>query len=137
MQGNNVIALVGRVGADPEIRQVGDKSVTNLNLAVNRSTKDQSGNYITDWFNCEFWGRTGETVVSIVSKGSLISVVGSIQIQKWQDQSGNNRSKPVVSGRGFQILSKKENNSQSSYSPSNNSSNDFMSDFDDMEQPPF
>ncbi|MBC7473505.1 MAG: single-stranded DNA-binding protein [Candidatus Sericytochromatia bacterium] len=106
-QANNVMMIVGRVGADPEMKYIdSNKVVAKFNVAVNRPTKDAEGNYITDWFPCEFWGKQAETASEYVKKGGLISVVGSGRIEKWES-NGEKKSRYVVVGDNFQLLSPK------------------------------
>lgn len=104
-QANNVMMIVGRVGADPEMKYLdSNRSVTKFNVAVNRPTKDSEGNYITDWFPCEFWGKQAETAAEYIKKGTLLSVVGSGKIEKWES-NGEKRSRFVIQGDNFQLLS--------------------------------
>jgi len=148
IQANNVITVVGRVGADPEMKYIdSNKVVAKFNVAVNRSTKDSEGNYLTDWFSCEFWGKQAEIAGEYVKKGTLVSVVGSGRIDKWEDKtSGEKRSRFFIMGDAFQLLSSK-NHSMSggggspvaASSGSSKSKSAAADDFMDLEDdiPPF
>lgn len=139
-QGNNVMMIAGRVGSDPEVRQVNDKTVAKFNVAVNRTTKDKEGNYVTDWFPCEFWGKQAEVAEQYVKKGTMISVVGSGRIEKWE-QNGEKKSRFLINGDAFQLLSSKGENT-GDYAPATSSKpkaqpvDDFMG-VDDDDIPPF
>jgi single-strand DNA-binding protein len=39
----NQVNLIGNVGQDPEVRQVGDSSVVNFSIATSERYKDKSG----------------------------------------------------------------------------------------------
>lgn len=90
----NKVALIGHVGADPEIRQTGSgTAVCELRLATNETWKDQSGapQTRTEWHRVIAWGRTAENVGRYVKKGSLIYVEGRLQTREWQDKEGQRR----------------------------------------------
>lgn len=143
-QGNNVIMIVGRVGNDPEVKLIGsDKKVARFNLAVNRPIKDAEGNYITDWFPCEFWNKQAETAENFIKKGTMVSVVGSARIDSWEDKdSREKKTRFLINGDSFQLLSPKGENS-GSFAPASSGAakskpqpaDDFMDIDDDI--PPF
>lgn len=115
-QANNVIMIVGRVGADPDMKYLdSNRSVTKFNVAVNRPIKDAEGNYLTDWFPCEFWGKQAETAAEYIKKGTLVSVVGSGKIEKWES-NGEKKSRFVIHGDNFQLLSAKGSEGSDSHS---------------------
>jgi len=141
-QGNNVIMIVGRVGNDPEMKYIdSNKVVSKFNLAVNRTTKDSEGNYVTDWFPCEFWGKQAETAGEYVKKGTMLSVVGSGRIEKWES-NGEKKSRFLIHGDSFQLLSPKSEsggggsyNAPAAQKPKAAPADDFMEIDDDI--PPF
>ena len=88
----NKIILMGRLTKDPELRGAGNGAkVCKLSIAVNRTWKDkQSGekNEETDFFDCDVWGSTGETVGKYFRKGDMILVEGEARNNNWTDNSG-------------------------------------------------
>ena len=74
----NVVALNGRLTKDPVIKIVGEKSVVNFTLAVNRNYKNKAGEVEADFIQCQAWDRPADFIGSYVKKGNLVSVVGSI-----------------------------------------------------------
>lgn len=91
----NRVTLMGRVGADPEIRtfQSGEK-VANMRLATSERWKDkQTGEKkeATEWHTVAVFGPVAEVVEKYVHKGDQILVEGKLQTRKWQDQSGQDR----------------------------------------------
>jgi single-strand DNA-binding protein len=109
----NIITLVGRAGRDPEIKYFDSgKVVCNFAIAVNRLKKDE-----TDWFDLEIWGKTAEVAATYVKKGSLIGIIGSLNIESWDDKnSGARRSKPIIRVDKLDLLgSKKDNENQGGY----------------------
>lgn len=89
----NVIAIMGRLARDPELRQTTTgKNVASFTLAVDRGRKDENGQNQTDWLNVVAWEKTAEFVCRYFSKGNLIAVTGCLQTRSYQDKNGNNRT---------------------------------------------
>ena len=87
------ITVAGRVGRDPEIRytQAGEP-VTSWSMAVTESwTKGGQKQERTTWFNVTAFGKTAQIARDYVKKGSLVLVVGRIQVDEWTDKDGNQR----------------------------------------------
>lgn len=137
MRADNVICITGRTSADPDMKYItADRVVASFNVAVNRA-KDSSGNEVTDWFKCEFWGKQAEIAGEYVKKGTLISVVGACHIEKWEKE-GVKRSTVKIKGDSFKLLSSKNDNTNES--PTTNKyekSNSKIDDFEDDDIPPF
>ncbi|NJL48086.1 MAG: single-stranded DNA-binding protein [Leptolyngbyaceae cyanobacterium SM2_5_2] len=105
----NVVTLVGRVGADPDVKYFESGSVLcNLTLAVKRrSSRDDK----PDWFNLELWGKNAEVAANYVRKGSLIGISGALKLDQWQDRAtGANRSKPVIRVDRLELLGSRRDN---------------------------
>ena len=88
----NKVLLIGRLGADPEIKQmVNGKSVARLSLATSQSWKDKSSGERkekTEWHRVVIFN---EGLVSIVQqylkKGANIYIEGALTTRKWKDES--------------------------------------------------
>lgn len=94
----NKIILMGRLGADPELRSTqGGVSVTTFPLAVDRDFKDkQTGERATDWIDVVVWRATAEFVAKNFSKGRVAVVEGRMQNRDWTDKEGNKRRSTEV-----------------------------------------
>lgn len=106
MSANNQVVIIGRAGnnVSEDVRHLQSGSmVAQVRLAVNRPTKDEMGNSVTDWLTCEFWNKQAETLAQFVQKGDLISVAGSIRVDSWE-QDGSKRQKYFIRGENFQML---------------------------------
>ena len=91
----NQVNLLGRVGADPELR--GTKkgiAVVQLRLATDRYAKNGAAE--TDWHSVVCWGKTAEAVARYVGTGDRVHVAGRLQQHNWQTDSGERRSKVEV-----------------------------------------
>lgn len=94
----NQVILMGNLTRDPETRQTpSGQSVTSFSLALNRSYKDQSGEWqeATDYIDVVAWGPLGERVAQYVTKGRRVLVQGRLQSRAWE-QDGQKRSKVEV-----------------------------------------
>ena len=107
--GLNVVNLVGRAGAAPDITHFQSGSVLcKLPLAVNRRSRNSDQ---PDWFNLEIWGRTAEIAGDYVKKGSLIGIQGSLKIDTWEDRNtGGQRSSPTIKVNRLDLLGSRRDN---------------------------
>ena len=88
----NKVLLIGRLGADPEIKQmVNGKNVARLSIATSQSWKDKSSGERkekTEWHRVVIFN---EGLVNIVQqylkKGANVYIEGSISTRKWKDES--------------------------------------------------
>ncbi|MCX7097218.1 MAG: single-stranded DNA-binding protein [Methylococcales bacterium] len=91
----NKVTLIGRLGADPEVRYMpSGGAVTNITLATNFRWKDkQTGEKkeSTEWHRVVFFNRLAEVAGEYLKKGSQVYVEGRLQTRKWQDQNGHDR----------------------------------------------
>jgi len=89
----NKVTLIGRLGADPEVRYMpSGGAVANISLATNFRWKDkQTGEKkeSTEWHRVVFFNRLAEIVGEYLKKGGQIYVEGRLQTRKWQDQGGS------------------------------------------------
>jgi single stranded DNA-binding protein (ssb) len=87
----NRAILVGRLTADPELRQTPNGiSVTSFSIAVDRSYS-RGGERQTDFLDIVAWRQTAEFICRYFSKGRPILIEGSIQTRQFTDKQGNNR----------------------------------------------
>jgi single-strand DNA-binding protein len=94
----NQVTLMGNLTRDPELRQTPTgQNVTSFSLALNRSYKDQGGEWqeATDYIDIVCWGPLAERVAQYLSKGRRCLVQGRLQSRSWE-QDGQKRSKVEV-----------------------------------------
>ncbi len=89
----NKVILLGRLGADPEIRVSQDgKKIARFSLATSESWKDKLSNEKkekTEWHKIViFSSGLAEISEKYLKKGSLIYIEGQISSRKYTDQSG-------------------------------------------------
>jgi len=103
----NKVLLIGRLGADPEIKQmVNGKSVARLSLATSQSWKDKTTGEKkekTEWHRIVVFNDGLVNVVQqYLKKGAQIYVEGQITTRKWKDeQSGQDKYSTEVVIQGY------------------------------------
>ena len=88
----NKVQLIGRLGADPEIKQmVNGKSVARLSIATSQSWKDKSSGERkekTEWHRVVIFNEGLVNVVQqYVKKGANVYIEGQLSTRKWKDES--------------------------------------------------
>jgi single-strand DNA-binding protein len=103
----NIVCLGGHLTRDPEIKVVGQHTVANFSLAINRSFKGNDGQKKEEvtFVDCEAWGRTAELVTQYCPKGAAVFVEGRLKLENWQDKDGHKRSRIKVVAESVQFLS--------------------------------
>ena len=115
----NKVLLIGRLGADPEIKQmVNGKNVARLSLATSNTWKDKNTGEKkekTEWHRIVIFNEGLVNVVQqYVKKGSQVYIEGQLTTRKWKDEkSGLDRYSTEIVLQGFnstfKILSSKNN----------------------------
>ena len=103
----NKVLLIGRLGADPEIKQmVNGKSVARLSLATSQSWKDKNTGEKkekTEWHRIVVFNEGLVNVVQqYVKKGAQLYIEGQLSTRKWKDeQSGQDRYSTEILIQGY------------------------------------
>ena len=103
----NKVLLIGRIGADPEIKQmVNGKNVARLSLATSQTWKDKSTGEKkekTEWHRIVVFNEGLVNVVKqYLKKGAQIYVEGQLSTRKWKDeQSGQDKYTTEILIQGY------------------------------------
>lgn len=121
MKDLNSVILVGNL-----VRTVGEDEksfgylqsgipVAKFSIAVNRSKKDSSGQWVDEanFFEINFFGKMAESLKPYLTKGTKIAVEGELKQDRWTDQSGVAHNKVSVLASNIQLLGGKKNDAQS------------------------
>jgi len=116
----NKVMLMGRLGKDPEIKDVGEAQVANFTLATNSYWKDKSGQKQekTEWHNCVAWNHLANLAVNFLKKGSQVFVEGSIETETY-DKNGETRYATKIKVFKIEFLENKSSQDDSMYEESN------------------
>jgi len=107
--------IIGRLGADPEMRYTANGSaVTNFNVATSR-TFNRDGERVeeTEWFSVVTWNRIAETCAQYLEKGGQVYVEGRMQTRSWDGQDGQKRYRTELIASSVTFLGGRGNNSES------------------------
>ena len=97
----NSVALIGRVGLDPEVRMIGETKLAKFSLATSKKFKDKKTTEMkeeTQWHNISIWGTLAEVVEKFVHKGKLVSVSGEIRYSKTEKDGVTRYFTDIVCG---------------------------------------
>lgn len=105
----NKVILIGRLTSDPEFKYVGgsQSALAEFTLAVDRKFKSLDGTRKTDFIKIESWEKRAELCNQFLKKGQLISLEGSLNVDKYKTESGENRTITKVRLTSFEFLSPK------------------------------
>ena len=107
----NVVAIMGRLAADPQLRQTTTgKNVASFRIACDRGRRDANGQSQADWLDVVAWDRTAEFVCKYFQKGSLIAIDGRLQSRSYQDKNGNNRTAIEIVANNVNFCGSKADN---------------------------
>lgn len=109
----NVLNIIGNLTRDPESRQVGDKTVCNFTVAVNRRQKDKDGNNVADFFRISAWGKMGENCQKYLNKGRKVGVTGSVSVHPFLGQDGSPKASLEVFASEVEFLNSGNGGEQS------------------------
>ena len=88
MSSVNKVTLIGRVGKDPEVRNLeSGVTVANTSLATSESYKDKTTGEkkeTTEWHNLVFWRGLADVVAKYVHKGDLLYIEGKLTTRSWE-----------------------------------------------------
>jgi single-strand DNA-binding protein len=106
----NKVILIGRLGADPEIRYTSDGTmVTNFRMATDESYKSKSGEKVqrTEWHKIVTFRKLAEICGNYLTKGKLVYVEGRIQTRSWDDKEGIKRYTTEIIASDMKMLDSK------------------------------
>ncbi|MGB0647103.1 MAG: single-stranded DNA-binding protein [Bradymonadia bacterium] len=94
MSSVNKVTLIGRLGADPEVRYTqGGQPVASLRMATSENWTDRDGQRKerTEWHSITVWGKQAELCGQYLAKGRQVYVEGRLQTREYTDREGINR----------------------------------------------
>lgn len=118
----NNVELIGRLGADPELRLLSNgASVCRFNVATNRmGAQDEKGGrqVETEWITVEAWEKLAELCGSYLGKGRRVRVGGSLRTDSWADkESGQQRYRTYVRADSVMFLDPRPDQPESAEAP--------------------
>ena len=104
----NKAILIGRLGSDPELKELGGTAYVGIGLATDEKfKKDGQWQKRTEWHRLAIWGQLAETVNRFAKKGDQLYVEGSIQTRTYT-KDGQEKSVTEIRVTEVTFLSPKE-----------------------------
>ena len=103
----NKVILVGRLGADPEIRYTpSGAEVANFRMATSEVWTNKNGEKEerTEWHRIVAWRNLAKICGEYLNKGRLVYIEGKIRTRSWEDRDGNKRYTTEVEATDMKML---------------------------------
>lgn len=121
MSGVNKVILVGRLGKDPEVRNLENGvSVANFTMATSESYKDKTTGdkkEVTEWHNIVLWRGLAEIAAKYLHKGDMIYVEGKLRTRSWEKEGVTRYTTEIVGDNMTMLSTKRDGGSGSEYKP--------------------
>lgn len=131
MSGVNKVILIGRLGKDPEVRNLDNGAVVaNFSIATSESYKDRTTGEkkeITEWHNIVLWRGLAEIAQKYLRKGDMVYIEGKLRTRSWE-KDGVTRYTTEIVGDNMNMLSPKGNGGGGSMSPDYSASDRSVAD---------
>jgi single-strand DNA-binding protein len=142
MSGVNKVIIIGRMGADPEVKTVsGGNTVARLSVATSENWKDREGQKQerTEWHRVVVWGKLAELCGKYLSKGRQVYLEGRLQTRSWEDQQGQKKYTTEIVANTVQFLGGGERSQDRQQDSGDFGSQDFGPEpaFDNNDEIPF
>jgi single-strand DNA-binding protein len=112
----NKVILVGRLGADPEIRYTLEgKPVATMRIATNEViNRGGTKETLTEWHRVVAFGRLAEICGEYLKVGTQVYLEGRLRTRKFEDKEGRERYITEVVATNLKILDRRENSNKAS-----------------------
>ncbi len=98
---------IGRVTGNAELKYTasGTPCVT-FSICINKKWKDKNGERQEkpNFFNCVLWGKYGESMCKLLTKGKQIGIDAELEQNTWTDSNGNNHSSVQLNVNEIELL---------------------------------
>jgi len=142
MSNLNKVLLIGRLGADPELRYTADGvPVATFNVATSETYKDKSGTKQekTEWHRVVAWRKLGEIAGEYLKKGKLVYVEGKIQSREYEGKDNVKRKTFEIIASEMKMLSgageARQTGEERKPYANNNSDNEFVPEVEENDVP--
>ncbi|MFM8744905.1 MAG: single-stranded DNA-binding protein [Cytophagales bacterium] len=110
MSGVNKVILVGRLGKDPELRNLENgATVANFTMATSETYKDKTTGdrkEITEWHNIVLWRGLADVAAKYLHKGDQVYIEGKLRTRSLE-KDGVTRYSTEIVGDNVTLLGSK------------------------------
>jgi len=103
----NKVILIGRLGADPEIRYTpSGAEVATFRIATSEAWTNKSGEKEerTEWHRIVAWRGLAKVCGEYLSKGKLVYIEGRLRNRSWEDRDCNERTTTEIEATDMKML---------------------------------
>lgn len=127
----NRVTLIGRVGKDPEIREMnnGSRAASFTFATTERGYTTREGRQVpdrTEWHNIVVYGPLVKVIEGYVSKGSPLYIEGALRYRSYDDREGVKRYVTEVHAESIELFGRSERASHTEPTPAEDSYKDWM-----------
>lgn len=79
------LTLIGHLGKDAELKQIGTQQMAEFSVAVKVGYKDKER---TEWVRCAMWGDRAVKLIPILQKGARVLIEGEPSIRTYEAKNG-------------------------------------------------
>jgi len=134
----NKVILIGRLGADPEMRYTTDGApVATFNIATTEAWRDKSSGgwqEKTEWHRVVAWRNLAERAEQL-KKGNLVYIEGKIQSREFEGRDGNKRKIVEIVANTMKTIIGERDDRRPSAGPRADADIDFPSEKDEEDVP--
>lgn len=120
MSGVNKVILVGRLGKDPEVRNLENgASVANFTMATSETYKDKTTGdkkEVTEWHNIVLWRGLADIAAKYLHKGDMIYVEGKLRTRSWEKEGVTRYTTEIIGDNMTMLSTQRSGNSSGGYS---------------------
>ena len=106
---HNMVYLIGRLTEDPVLRKTEKDDMVSINIAVQRSYKNEDGIYETDYIRCVLWSAIASNTCEFCKKGDLVGIKGRLQNRSYENEEGEKKYITEVIVDKISFLASKKN----------------------------
>lgn len=121
MSGVNKVILVGRLGKDPEVRNLENGAVVaNFTMATSESYKDKTTGEkkeVTEWHNIVLWRGLAEISQKYLHKGDQVYIEGKLKTRSWEKEGVTRYTTEIVADNMTMLGSRGGGGSSGTSSP--------------------
>lgn len=119
MSGVNKVILIGRLGKDPEVRNLENGAVVaNFSIATTETYKDRTTGdrkEITEWHNIVLWRGIAEVAQKYLHKGDMVYIEGKLRTRSWEKDGVTRYTTEIVGDQMTMLTPKGGGSSGSGY----------------------
>lgn len=107
---NNQITLIGNLGSDFEMKDLGKgRFLAKSSLATNESYRNAQDELIqkTEWHRLVVWGKRAEFITKLAKKGTQLAVTGKLRYNTYEDKEGVKKTQAQIEVNEFRLLEPK------------------------------